>query len=220
MSSSCLLKDTCLCCAILSTHLYIFGRKVADTLNDFIPQLEALLHLIVNNKRSTLTFLVGCDCDKCMIYDSRSRLYTIWRCMKTRCLNKNAKNYSNYGGRGIDIFDGWKNNYKAFRLWALSNDYADDLSIDRIDNNRGYYPENCRFVTTKQQARNRRSNRIVHYQKNSFCVAEFAEMFDLTYGFVYRKASRCFWNIPKYIVRPAVQLKINFLEGRQLTFFN
>ena len=77
--------------------------------------------------------------------------------MKNRCYRKETDSYKNYGGRGISVCDEWKNNSTAFYRWALSNGYADGLQLDRINNNGNYSPENCRFVTPKQNANNRRN---------------------------------------------------------------
>lgn len=89
---------------------------------------------------------------------SQTRLYRIWSCMKTRVGNPSRKQYSDYGGRGISICTEWKDNFTAFRDWAMKNGYRDDLTIDRIDNDRGYYPDNCKWSTRKEQTMNRRTD--------------------------------------------------------------
>ena len=84
------------------------------------------------------------------------KLYKIWANIKDRTLNSNCKYYNNYGGRGITICDEWKNDFLAFYNWAMSNGYSDELSIDRIDNDGGYSPKNCRWTTKTIQQRNQR----------------------------------------------------------------
>ena len=89
------------------------------------------------------------------IKKNHKRLYEIWQGMKKRCNNKNCKDYYNYGGRGIVVCNEWNNSSENFVLWALNNGYSDDLSIDRIDTDSGYCPENCKWSTATEQARNR-----------------------------------------------------------------
>ena len=85
-------------------------------------------------------------------------LYSIWTEIKYRTLNPKHKYYNDYGGRGITICDGWKNDFMSFYSWAMSNGYEENkgLSIDRINNEGSYYPENCRWTTKTIQARNQR----------------------------------------------------------------
>lgn len=86
--------------------------------------------------------------------ESRTRLYRIWKSMRNRCANPNSTGFEIYGGKGITVCPEWSS-YEAFREWALSNGYSSDLSIDRIENNLGYEPGNCRWATKQTQSENR-----------------------------------------------------------------
>lgn len=87
---------------------------------------------------------------------SKSRLYHIWNGMRHRCNNKNNPRYQDWGGRGINICNEWQHDFEKFVLWAIKNGYDDTLSIDRKNNDRGYSPDNCRWVTMHEQISNRR----------------------------------------------------------------
>ena len=87
---------------------------------------------------------------------SNTRLNRIWSNIKSRTLNIKTKQFPDYGGRGINICDEWKNDFMSFYNWALSNGYSDKLSIDRIDNDGNYEPNNCRWTTKTIQGRNQR----------------------------------------------------------------
>jgi len=87
------------------------------------------------------------------------RLVGIWHGMKSRCFNNKNSHYQRYGGRGITVCDEWKNDFVSFFTWAMNNGYTNDLSIDRINNDGNYCPENCRWVSNGEQARNKSTNR-------------------------------------------------------------
>lgn len=108
--------------------------------------------------------------------ETGTRLFRIWTGMLTRCYNPNATNYQDYGGRGIVVCNGWRESYEAFRDWAMSAGYTEGLTLDRKDNDRGYFPDNCRWATHKQQANNRRSNVRVSHKGESYTVSEWADI--------------------------------------------
>lgn len=96
--------------------------------------------------------------------------------MKRRCYDKNLYAYKNYGARGITVCDEWVESFETFRDWANANGYKQGLTIDRIDNNKGYSPDNCRWTTIKVQCNNRRTNHILTLNKESHTISEWSEI--------------------------------------------
>lgn len=112
-----------------------------------------------------------------------TRLYRIWQQMKTRCCNPKYEYFSSYGGRGIKVCDEWldKDGFVRFYEWSMSHGYADDLTIDRIDVNGNYCPENCRWATMKEQSKNKRNTPFVTYKGTVKTLAEWAEVTGIKY---------------------------------------
>lgn len=106
------------------------------------------------------------------------RLYWIWQDMKKRCYNPNCKCFKFYGGKGIGVCDDWKNSYLNFKKWALSNGYADNLTIDRIDNNKNYQPSNCQWITqsenSKKMQENHKGKTIIEYNGETHKLSDWA----------------------------------------------
>lgn len=111
---------------------------------------------------------------------TKTRLFRIWSGIKTRCYNTNSEEYKTYGGRGIKMCEEWLSSFQTFKEWALSNGYDDTLSIDRIDYNGNYSPENCRWLTAKGQQRNKRSNKVISYNGESHCLSEWGDILGIS----------------------------------------
>lgn len=118
---------------------------------------------------------------------SNTSTYSSWQNMKSRCLNPKVHNYSNYGGRGITICNSWLN-FDTF--YKDMGDKPKGFSLDRKDSTKGYYKENCRWASDIEQARNRRSNRLITYKENVKSLAEWCEDYNLNYNSVKTKLNQ------------------------------
>lgn len=105
--------------------------------------------------------------------ESRDRLYHIWRGMKDRCFNPSSKNYELYGGKGIKVCNEWLE-FPAFMEWSISHGYTDELSIDRINGNGDYCPENCRWATAIEQSNNRYTNKYIEFNGKRLSYSQWA----------------------------------------------
>lgn len=104
----------------------------------------------------------------------RTPLYKVWGTMRNRCYSKKRYDYHRYGGRGIVICKEWRDNFLAFREWAIANGYKKGLTIERKDNNDIYKPSNCTWATRRQQANNRRTNRTVTFRGETLTIAQWS----------------------------------------------
>lgn len=128
-----------------------------------------------------------------------TRLNDVFRNMKRRCYSPKNKQFKDYGGRGIKLCDEWNNReivnlgrsgrftkgWLAFQKWALTHGYNDSLTIDRLDNDKDYSPENCRWVSRKIQQNNKRNNRIITYKGKSQTLAQWCDELCLNYHTVF-----------------------------------
>lgn len=137
-----------------------------------------------------------------------SRLSNILTNMKQRCYNPKNDHFNVYGGRGIEICKEWLNSKKvgrngeskgflAFKEWALTHGYRDDLTIDRIDNNKGYSPDNCRWVSMKVQSNNLRRNIYLTYKGKTQTIHQWCEELNLNYERIRNRICRKGWSVEK-----------------------
>lgn len=125
-----------------------------------------------------------------------TRIYKIWKDMKQRCYNTNNLSYKEWGGRGILICDEWLYDFMTFYDWSMNNGYKDNLTIDRIDNNKGYSPSNCRWTNAKTQSRNKRNNINITINGEVHCLTDWCKILNLNHKTVSTRLSRG-WSIAR-----------------------
>lgn len=118
-----------------------------------------------------------------------SRIYNIWCKMKMRCNNPTDSAYKDYGGRGIKLCEEW-HDFVPFYKWAMENGYKENLTIDRIDNNQGYSPDNCRWATTKEQNRNKRNNRYITAQGQTHILEDWSALTGISKKTIHQRLKR------------------------------
>lgn len=124
---------------------------------------------------------------------SDTRIYHEWLSMRRRCRNPNGRFAACYYLKGIRVCEEWDNDFVAFYDWAMANGYADDLTIDRIDNSKGYSPENCRWVPMADQQKNKTNTVYVEYKGEMWCLRTLCIALGVSYNRAYnryRKAKR------------------------------
>lgn len=167
--------------------------------------------LLRKDKKSTTTCgecpktMVGTKCYKHGM--SNTRLYMCYKLMKNRCYNSHNKRYKNYGGRGIEVCDEWLGNNGSinFIKWALENGYNDNLTLDRIDCDKGYSPENCRWATRKEQSNNLRNNRHFEYNGEMLTASQICQLFNIENTKLVRERLLNGWSIDRAINTPKLK---------------
>lgn len=114
-------------------------------------------------------------------YMSNTRIYNIWRHMKNRCNNPNNKKHKFYYDKGIRVCDEWEKDFMTFYNWAITNGYKDNLTIDRINNNKNYEPGNCRWATYEEQNNNQSNNIKINYKGETYTTREFSKQYNIDY---------------------------------------
>lgn len=147
----------------------------------------------------------SCGCLRTKHGGDKTKLYYVWHDMKSRCFNKNSIPFKDYGGRGITVCDEWRDSFESFRDWSMANGYVEGLTIDRIDNDGPYSPENCRWVTQKLQCNNRRGNHIIEFKGESHTISEWSDMKGIPPATLRRRLSSHNWSVEKALETPVRQ---------------
>lgn len=122
--------------------------------------------------------------------ESKDKLYRVWNGMKQRCYNANDDFYYCYGAKGITVCEEWKNSFQNFYDWAISHGYDEKLSIDRIDSNGNYCPENCRWANSSVQSRNRTDRKRYIYDGQELLLSEISEKTGIRVGTLWQRIQR------------------------------
>lgn len=130
-----------------------------------------------------------------------ARLHNIWRGILKRCNAEAAAPHPRYAGRGIRVCAEWLR-YENFKSWALGHGYRDDLTIERLDNDRGYEPDNCRWATRREQAGNRRSSTFIEHAGRRLIVADWARLTGISPSAILQRIHALGWSPSKAITTP------------------
>lgn len=125
---------------------------------------------------------------------SNTKLHLVWITMRQRCNNDKSQRFELYGGRGIKVCREWDEDFMSFYRWSLSNGYKEGLSIDRIDNNGDYEPDNCRWVDQKEQNNNTRRTNFITYKGKTQSLKQWSEELNLNYS-TLRSRLRIGWSV-------------------------
>lgn len=132
----------------------------------------------------------------------RSRLYSIWSNMIDRCTRPTIRSWDRYGGRGITVCDAWQD-FTGFRDWAMANGYADDLTLERVDNDGNYQPDNCKWIPRADQARNRGNSLRLEWDGQTKTLSDWIKdpRAVVSYHTAYGRIQRG-WNVEKAVTTP------------------
>lgn len=143
----------------------------------------------------------SCGCTKGDSHNmSKTKTYITWCNMISRCVNPNNKHYKNYGDRGIKVCPRWLNSFTNF--FKDMGKHPTNMFIDRKNNNKGYSPSNCRWVTRKQNQRNMRNNRNITFNGKTQCLTDWAEELNINMGTLYARLTTYGWSIERALTTP------------------
>lgn len=168
--------------------------RAANLKNGAVKSCGCLLHETENKKTHGM---------------SKTRIYQEWNSIKNRCTNPRNRRYEDYGGRGINICNEWKNDFLSFYNWSVSNGYKDSLTIERKDVDGDYCPENCCWIPLEEQANNRRMNLSIEYNGKTQNLKEWCEELNLNYKRVHNRMFKLGYSFEEAITKPVMTQKRN-----------
>lgn len=183
-----------------------YGRAMwlfkCDCGNEVVRQSSIMVQAIKKHKES------HCGCSPSLkthgLTKQHKKMYWVWASMIQRCTNPSSKDFADYGARGITVHPDWRINFASFCDWSLANGYQPGLSIDRIDNSKGYEPSNCRWVTTKDQLRNQRKTVMVTWRGETRPLIEWSEITKINYRTLRQRLFVNKWDVEKAMTLPAI----------------
>lgn len=134
---------------------------------------------------------------------TKEPLYPVYSAMLQRCYRNTHPAYQHYGGRGITVCAEWKDNPRSFITWAKANGYQQGLSLDRIDNDKGYSPDNCRWVSSKVQNNNKRTNHKITVNGDCRTMTEWAEYLGTSRNVIWKRINKLGWSEEEAVTTPA-----------------
>jgi hypothetical protein len=147
-------------------------------------------------------------------YKSHTRIHKIWLGMKDRCFNSKTPAYKWYGLKGVIVCEEWKNDFMQFYNWAMANGYNDTLTIDRIDTNGNYEPNNCSWTTMIEQANNTTRNHFLTYNNETHTIMEWVRKTGLSRSAIRGRLKRG-WSIEKTLTTPVMADSIQILTPKE-----
>jgi hypothetical protein len=143
----------------------------------------------------------------------KEKLYMVWCSMKQRCHNPKNKDFKSYGGRGISVCKEWINDYAAFSRWARANGYIESVYIDRISNNGNYSPDNCRWITNKENCNNTRKNNFLTHNGKTHSLTEWSEITGLSRLTISARINEYGWDVERALTEKAKKGKNQFTKN-------
>lgn len=131
---------------------------------------------------------------------TNTKIYEVWKHMHSRCRDKTDKSYKDYGNRGIKVCKRW---FKFENFYRDMGDLPRGLTIERIDNDRGYFPDNCKWATPKEQANNKRTNILIEYQGQHLTLSQWADKIHVKYPALWDRIRKAHWLIEKSLTKGA-----------------